>query len=916
MKEEERYEKKKLQKVLHISTAAAVCISLLFPSVPLRAASEAAEQNAAVSRTTISERYDSIDGLSGEILYDTSGKRVMACGGEVRQCTENGVTRWYWYGVDDLEKADGEEKEEGIHLYSSSDLYNWEYEGIMWDIQGAAHPKILYNAEQNQYVMWVSTFEGISVGVSDSMKGPFTSVSDTGADDVMGFINLYEESPGIAYAIYPGSSSMPGQTGSFFAAQLSGDYKKIEGTPQQLRFEGDSLENTEGGVFKKDGTYYIVNAGMTQYATAATLTGEWKVRTLQMWDGAAYKDIVDKNQTSSVFHVKTENSVEYVCIGDSVDGETEEVRYIWLPLEFFEDGTAALRELSNWKLEGMVSGEPETSVLYDSIHGLADEWLYDTEGQKIQACGGEVHQVEEDGVTKWYWFGEDMPESSGNAVPGIHLYSSTDLYNWTREEDIFKGMSSKEQFETDEYFRNLYGDLSDSEKDIVFNCLKDCPTAHPKVFYNERERQYVMWVPASNGAECIAVSDSIKGPFRFVKYCESVTGFVTAYQESNGAAYVIYQGAKGLAIAKLTDDYMDVAGEAQTLTFHGEAKLESAEGGMFQQNGKYYILNTGTGQYASADTLDGAWSVYPLQMLSDEGKDLGTDNETCNINPTSCILPVHTDNGVIYINISDANKWDSNDANQTRYVWLPVKFSGDGTIALRKLSHWKLDGLRPEEPDVPSFPGTNDSIDGLSGEILYDTEGERVYACGGEVHQVEENGQTKWYWFGVNDLEDDGQKKNPGIHLYSSTDLYNWVYEGTMGEIGKDCSIAHPKVLYNEQEQQYVMWVELASGGMSVAVSKSIKGPFTIVDGAGDSSITGFINLYKDNDGSAYIIYGSRDAYVPGIAETPGNEGVFMARLSEDYTKVEGASRALQYTNSNTLFNSEGGILSGMESII
>ena len=81
---------------------------------------------------------------------------------------------------------------------------------------------------------------------------------------------------------------MPGQTGSFFAAQLSGDYKKIEGTPQQLRFEGDSLENTEGGVFKKDGTYYIVNAGMTQYATAATLTGEWKVRTLQMWDGAAY----------------------------------------------------------------------------------------------------------------------------------------------------------------------------------------------------------------------------------------------------------------------------------------------------------------------------------------------------------------------------------------------------------------------------------------------------------------------------------------------------------------------------------------------------------------------------------------------------------------------------------------------------
>ncbi|NBH15469.1 hypothetical protein D3Z36_15105, partial [Lachnospiraceae bacterium] len=901
--------KKKFQSVLSITTAVIMCISLLFPSVPVWAASEGMGWNTSVSQTKTVEQYDSIDGLSGEILYDTSGKRVMACGGEVRQCTENGVTKWYWFGVDDLEKAEGEEKEEGIHLYSSTDLYNWDYEGIMWDIQGAAHPKILYNAEQKQYVMWVSTFEGVSVGVSNSIKGPFTSVSDTGADHVMGFINLYEERPGTAYALYSNFSAMPGSNNSFFLAQLSSDYKKIEGTPQQIQFAGGTLENMEGGILKKDGKYYIVNAGMSQYAVAASLDSEWEVNTLKMWDGTAYKDIVSKNQTSSVFHVKTDNSDEYVCIGDSVGGETEEVRYIWLPIEFFEDGSAALRELSNWKLDGSISGGPENPVLYDSIHGLADEMLYDTEGQKIQACGGEVHQVEENGETKWYWFGEDVPGSSddaSNAVHGIHLYSSSDLYNWTREEDIFKGMSSKEQFETDEYFRTLYGDLSDSEKNMVFECLQNCPTAHPKVLYNEKKRQYVMWVPDFQGAECIAVSDSIKGPFRFVKYCESVTGFVTMYQEKNGAAYVVYQGADGLAIAKLTDDYMDVTDNAQTLTFNGETKLSSAEGAMFKQNGKYYIINAGMKQYAVSDTLAGTWSVHPLQMVSDKGQISGEEDEDYQLNPTSCILPVNTEDGVIYINISD--KWDSAAADQTRYVWLPVKFSEDGTIALRELSHWKLEDIQPEEPDVSPIPGMNDSIDGLSGEILYDTAGERVYACGGEVHQVEEDGQTKWYWFGVNDLEMDGQIKQPGIHLYSSTDLYNWVHEGTMGEIGKDCLIAHPKMLYNEQKQQFVMWVELETGGMKVAVSKSIKGPFTLVDGAGNSDITGFINLFKDRDGTAYILYGSRDIYVPGSPETSKLGKVFMAKLSEDYTQVEGASWELQYTDGGTLFNSEGGI--------
>ncbi len=728
--------KKSFQNAFRITTAVILSISLLFPAAPFWAGAE------------VTGQYNSIDGLSGEILYDTNGKRVMTCGGEVHSFTENGITKWYWFGVDDLDKAEGEQKEEGIHLYSSLDLYNWDYEGVIWDLPYAAHPKVLYNETQKQYVMWVSAEQGLAVGVSSSIKGPFTPVSNSNTDGIMGFLNLYEESPGTAYAIYPGSGS------SLSLAKLSSDYQRIEGSPQPLQFEGDTLINAEGGILKRNGKYYIVNAGMTQYASANSLTGTWKVSILQMWDDTSYKTIADKNQTSSVFHVKTETTDEYICIGDSVGGDTGEVRYIWLPIKFFENGTIALRELSNWKLDNIIPDNPGVLTPYDSIHGLADEPLYDTDGQEINAFGGEVHQITENGVTKWYWFGEKMSSYNDAGTPNaLHLYSSTDLYNWTREEDIFKGMSSKDQFETDDYFKALYGNLSDAEKDTVFECLKNCPTAHPKVFYNEKTKQYVMWVPGYDGKQCIAVSSSIKGPFKFIKYCEKISGFVTTYQESNGTVYMVYEEGEELFLAMLTDDYMDIKSTAQPILFKDGAKLDSAQGGIFQYNGNYYMVNTGANQYAVTNTLTGTWTVHPLLLSDDDSQSLET-KEITTINPTSCILPVNTQDGVIYINISDS--WNAAETNSARYVWLPVKFYDDGTIALQKLSHWKLENIdpgeseppAPENPDVPKEPEANDSIYGLSDEILYDTEGNPVYACGGEVHQITENGVTKWYWFG------------------------------------------------------------------------------------------------------------------------------------------------------------------------
>ena len=72
-----------------------------------------------------------------------------------------------------------------------------------------------------------------------------------------------------------------------------------------------------------------------------------------------------------------------------------------------------------------------------------------------------------------YWFGEHKTEgSAGNlAQVGVHCYSSKDLYNWKDE-----GIA-----------------LSVVPDDTTSHIVKGCVLERPKVIYNKKNDQYVMW---------------------------------------------------------------------------------------------------------------------------------------------------------------------------------------------------------------------------------------------------------------------------------------------------------------------------------------------------------------------------------------------------------------------------------------
>lgn len=359
----------------------------------------------------------------------------------------------------------------------------------------------------------------------------------------------------------------------------------------------------------------------------------------------------------------------------------------------------------------------------DSIPGLSDVCLYDSEGKIIRAFGGQVQKFTENGETKWYWIGEDAEmkgtQENGEFAPiyhnGIHLYSSKDLYNWDDEGIILKTMNGETDFE-EAYFQNLYGDLSDEKKQEVFQWLDGNTSAltRPKVLYDGEK--YVIWFTmiGGNGEAGIAVSDSIKGPFRFLKTIgvESggIIGNLNLFRDTDGKAYVIYNAeymnpASGVYGARIycsrlkENDYTELADEPRKTFFSRDYNADTLPGDygtdfsrydvgtMFRYENQYFMMHAGENKYAVTGSLDEPWEIKTLQFW--DGTSVSEID--CKIQSSSVILAGEGEEAE-YIHIGDNGEWSSPDDG--RHIWLPIVFMEDeeNPIALKKCSDWKLEG--------------------------------------------------------------------------------------------------------------------------------------------------------------------------------------------------------------------------------
>lgn len=168
-----------------------------------------------------------------------------------------------------------------------------------------------------------------------------------------------------------------------------------------------------------------------------------------------------------------------------------------------------------------------------------------------------------------------------------------------------------------------------------------------------------------------------------------------------------------------------------------------------------------------------------------------------------------------------------------------------------------------------------------SGAIWPDTEGKHINAHGGGILFHE----GTYYWYG----EKRGDKTfSGGVAVYSSPNLYDWKNEGIAlspsddptSDITLGCIMERPKVIYNPKTGKYVMWFHLelkgqgyAAARAGVAVSDTPTGPFRFVSSfRPNGNMSRDMNLYVDDDGSAYHIYSSDE-----------NMDLRIVKLSDDF---------------------------------
>lgn len=344
-------------------------------------------------------------------------------------------------------------------------------------------------------------------------------------------------------------------------------------------------------------------------------------------------------------------------------------------------------------------------------------WL-DNHHVPINAHGGGVLYY----AGTYYWFGEHkIAGRAGNdAHVGVHVYSSTNLYDWT-DDGIALRVSP------------------DPNSTIAAGGILE----RPKVIYCRQTGKFVMWFhlePKGHGygAACSGVAEADKpvGPYRFlgsfrpdarvwpmnvpdslkkplaadeVKLLQTMEfpggpfpGFptnlvfrrdfsggqmardMTLFVDDDGSAYQIYASEENstLHISRLSDDFLRNRGQ-YVRVFPGGFNEAPA---MFKHAGRYYLVTSGcTGWNPNAARLAVAESIWgPWKPLGNPctGQGAGTTFDS----QSTFVLPVGGKRDAF---IFMADRWNPENAIDGRYIWLPIHFQTDRPV-ICWVDEWSL----------------------------------------------------------------------------------------------------------------------------------------------------------------------------------------------------------------------------------
>jgi len=360
----------------------------------------------------------------------------------------------------------------------------------------------------------------------------------------------------------------------------------------------------------------------------------------------------------------------------------------------------------------------------ENVIDSGGQWL-DSDGAFIDAHGGGLLQFE----GTYYWYGEiktgptTLPDFNAGwggtrvSFVGVSCYSSKDLFHWKREGNVLPRDPA----------------ISDLREDRVVE--------RPKVIYNPRTKQFVMWMHIDAGdyheaKTGVAVATKPAGPFRYLgsvrpnagvfpedmseavrsEFAEARKGNLVEawvqkhsgykiwardftpghmardaglFVDDDGTAYQFYASEENnvMHVSRLSDDYLSHAGKYRRITFDAREAPSP-----FKWKGRYYVVTSGcTGWDPNAAHIHAADSI--LGEWTDQGSFFAENSSAASVSYLSqpTYVAVLDSTHVLFM----ADRWNKNDLQHSRYVWLPVDLSRD-VPRVNWLQVWDIEKFRKQ----------------------------------------------------------------------------------------------------------------------------------------------------------------------------------------------------------------------------
>ena len=338
----------------------------------------------------------------------------------------------------------------------------------------------------------------------------------------------------------------------------------------------------------------------------------------------------------------------------------------------------------------------------------------DNRGIHINAHGGGVMKYQK----TYYWFGEHKADSTNSARVGVTCYRSKDLNSWA-----YCGVALA---------------VSDEKgSDIERGCIIE----RPKVIYNAKSKQFVMWFHLERKGHGyaaarygVAVSKRPEGPYTFLYSSRSCPGirpvnlpesldrstydaglkmawwtpewreliskglFVdrdlvhgqmardqTLFVDDNQKAYHIYASEDNLTIqiAELTDDYLHHTGRYWRVDPGGQNEAPA----LFKHEDTYWLITSGCTGWAPnkarmffAHSIEGPWTQVSSPCRGPKA------NITFGGQGTY-VISLGTRKKPRYIFMADV--WRPNHPSDGRYIWLPITFEKQQPV-IHWIERWTL----------------------------------------------------------------------------------------------------------------------------------------------------------------------------------------------------------------------------------